>query len=82
MEFVDHSWGHRIYAAIGEALAEGELTVEELAQRVGCTPHEVVDVLVRYDRTSRVTITPGPGDGDSLLVRAAEAPRSTGTSSR
>lgn len=72
---IDDAWGCRIYAALLEALSGGDLTVEELAHRVGCTAHEAVNVLRRYDRASRITIVPGARDAD-LWVRFAErAPR-------
>jgi predicted Rossmann fold nucleotide-binding protein DprA/Smf involved in DNA uptake len=61
--------GPRLYDAITEALSSGALTIEEVARRVECSPHEVLEVLVQYDRASRISLV--PGDATATLHRSA-----------
>ncbi|TAK23836.1 MAG: hypothetical protein EPO40_25075 [Myxococcaceae bacterium] len=68
--------GQRLCEAITKAVEGGALTVEEVARRVGCTPHDALEVLLRFDRASRISITPGTGEGgdDDLLLRPSSHP--------
>jgi hypothetical protein len=65
---IDPASGRRLYAAIEEVVAEGDFTLEEVARRVGCTPHDVLEVLLRFDRASHVSITPSDGRDDAPLL--------------
>ncbi|MDP3215729.1 MAG: hypothetical protein Q8S73_16595 [Deltaproteobacteria bacterium] len=46
-------------------MTEQDLTLKEIARWVGCTPHDVLEVLLQFDRASRVTITPGNDRDDT-----------------
>jgi hypothetical protein len=65
---IDPASGRRLYAAIEEVVAEGDFTLEEVARRVGCTPHDVLEVLLRFDRASHVSITPSDGCDEAPLL--------------
>lgn len=47
----------KLFEAMARAVAERALTIEELALAVGCTPHEAIEVLRKYDRKNAVTVT-------------------------
>lgn len=51
------------------AVAGGELTVEVLAARAGCTPDQVLRAVLAHDREGRLLLEECDGE---LLVRAAD----------
>lgn len=65
----------QIYAAIQEAVKGGALPLAVVATRVGYAPREVIEVLLRFDRASRISIVPadsGEAGEAEFLVRACE----------
>jgi len=61
--------GLRRYRAVLAAVAGGELTVEVLAARAGCTPDQVLRAVLAHDREGRLLLEECDGE---LLVRAAD----------
>ncbi|MDB4928951.1 MAG: hypothetical protein JWM10_1435 [Myxococcaceae bacterium] len=56
---LDQASGRRLFDAIDRVLGDESLTIEEVARRVGCSPHDVLEALRRFDRTSRISLVPG-----------------------
>lgn len=53
----DEAARRRLFEAMSRAVAERAHTIEELALKVGCTPHEALSVLLKFDRDGGVTVT-------------------------
>jgi len=68
----------KLFEAMTRAVAEHAFTIEELALAVGCTPHEAIEVLRKYDRENAVTliIAARGAVADDIVVRPR---RSTGS---
>ncbi len=65
--------GRALYLAIKAAVAGGPMPVAQLARLVGCTPREALEVLLRFDRASLITIAPAT-DEEDLVVRPSRPP--------
>ncbi|MDB4928160.1 MAG: hypothetical protein JWM10_644 [Myxococcaceae bacterium] len=65
--------GRKLLAASLAAMAGRPLPVGELARRVGCTPREAVEVVLRFDTAALVTVAPADDESD-FVVRPSRPP--------
>ena len=68
---MDELRGRALFEAMARAVAVRALTIEELALEVGCTPHEAIAALLKFDHDNAVTITVAARSAvaDAIVVR-------------
>jgi hypothetical protein len=73
---MDWARGRKLFVAMARAVAERALTIEELALEVGCTPHEAIAVLLKFDHDNAVTVTVAARGAvaDDIVVRPSRSP--------